>query len=408
VWFLPAEKNKYGRVYFGLSDKWPQGGMNDQGLFFDGAACSLLEVIKSTDKPTYYGNLSERVLEQCATVHDALELLAMYNLGYFRNGQMMIADRHGNSVIVEGDTIIHRTGHSQVVTNFYKSMPDLGGYPCPRYDIAEVMLNETDILSIDYFRNVLDAVHTKGYTQYSNVYDLTNGLIYLFRDSEFEECVKLNLQEELNKGKKTYSIASLFLQRDTDCKTIDGRGHYTGSYQTLHDNGNVKVALSLKDGKLNGLSYGYYPDGQMSWIRDYENNKLCRFWKQWDENGQQTLEIEVDNEYIHKAVEYYSGGARLFELTFDKTDPEEIVVWNENGAESYSGSYEDGLLYLDGEAEAFTGDLVTYFASGLIHMKRTFKDGEKHGVFVEWDQDGSKIEERVFEDNVLIEVHRFR
>ena len=35
VWFVPAEKGQYGRVYFGYDNWSPQGGMNDQGLFFD-------------------------------------------------------------------------------------------------------------------------------------------------------------------------------------------------------------------------------------------------------------------------------------------------------------------------------------------------------------------------------------
>jgi hypothetical protein len=100
VWFLPAEKSKYGRVYFGLSDKWPQGGMNDQGLFYDGTACPLLEVKKSEGKPIYNGNLSEKILEECSTVDEALELLGKYNLNYFRNGEMMIVDKFGSSVIV--------------------------------------------------------------------------------------------------------------------------------------------------------------------------------------------------------------------------------------------------------------------------------------------------------------------
>jgi len=87
VWFSPAEKSKYGRVYFGLSDKWPQGGMNDRGLFYDGTACPLLEVKKSKNKPIYNGNLSEKILEECSTVDEALELLGKYNLNYFRNGR---------------------------------------------------------------------------------------------------------------------------------------------------------------------------------------------------------------------------------------------------------------------------------------------------------------------------------
>jgi len=38
IWFLPAENGKFGRVYFAWKSNgrhFPQGGMNDQGLFYD-------------------------------------------------------------------------------------------------------------------------------------------------------------------------------------------------------------------------------------------------------------------------------------------------------------------------------------------------------------------------------------
>lgn len=408
VWFLPAEKSKYGRVYFGLSDKWPQGGMNDQGLFYDGTACPLLEVKKSKNKPIYNGNLSEKILEECSTVYEALELLGKYNLNYFRNGEMMIVDKFGNSVIVEGDTILYKKGHYQVVTNFYQSKPHLGGYPCPRYDIAELMLKNMEKISVDYFRNVLDAVHTKGYTQYANVFDLNNGIIYLFRDSNFQECVKLDLQKELKKGKKFYVMSSLFLKCAIHYEIIDEQSQYTGKYRALYDNGNIKTEISLENGKLNGLCCGYYQNGQISWMRNYEKNKLSQFWKQWNENGKKTLEIKVNNEYIKRATEFYPSGKKLLELTFNKIDLDKIFIWNENGTENYSGFYKNGLLYLNGETKSFTGDLVTYYENRQKHIKRTFKNGKKDGIFIEWDKNGLKIKEEIFQDNVLIKVNRFR
>ena len=38
MWFVPGESGTYGRVYFGFEDGYPQGGVNEAGLFFDGAA----------------------------------------------------------------------------------------------------------------------------------------------------------------------------------------------------------------------------------------------------------------------------------------------------------------------------------------------------------------------------------
>lgn len=408
VWFLPAEKGKYGRVYFGLSDKWPQGGMNEKGLFYDGTACPLLEIKKSEKKIIYNGNLSEKILEECSTVDEAIELLGKYNLSYFRNGEMMIVDKFGNSAIVEGDTIIYKKGNHQVVTNFYQSMPHLGGYPCPRYDIAELLLKNMETLSVGYFRNVLDAVHTKGYTQYSYVLDLSEGIIYLFKDSNFNEYVKLDLHKEIKKEKNFYAISSLFSNHAIRYEMIAGQSQYTGKYRDFYDNGKIKTEISLENGKLNGLCRGYYQNGQTSWMRNYKKNKMSQFWKQWNENGKKTLDIKVNNGYIKSATEFYPSGKKLFELTFNKIDLDKIVVWNENSTENYSGFYKDGLFYLDGETKPFTGDLVSYYENRQKHKKRTFKNGKKDDIFIEWDKNGLKIKEEIYQDNVLVKVNRYR
>ncbi len=402
VWFLPAEKGKYGRVYFGLSDKWPQGGMNDQGLFYDGTSAPLLELKKSRNKPIYNGNLSEKMLEECATVKEALKLLEKYNLDYFRNGEMMIVDRFGNSVVIECDTIIYKKEPYQVVTNFYQSNPRLGGYPCPRYDIAECMLKNMKEISVDYFRNILDAVHTRGYTQYSNIYDLNNRIIYLFRDSNFQEYITLDLQKELKKGKQLYALSSLFSNHFKH-KVVDGRNYYSGQYHVHYSNGNIKSEINLENSKLNGQCCGYYENGQISWSRTYEKGKLSS-WKQWSEYGKSALQMEIHDEYITKATEFYPGGKKLFEFSFKKIAPYEIFVWNEDGTESYSGVYKSGLFYLNDMKKPYTGELITYYKNGQKHKKRNYKHGKREGAFIEWDEKGKKIKEEIFRENVLIKA----
>ena len=38
MWFVPGEDGRHGCMFFGYADGFPQGGMNDAGLFFDGLA----------------------------------------------------------------------------------------------------------------------------------------------------------------------------------------------------------------------------------------------------------------------------------------------------------------------------------------------------------------------------------
>ena len=55
VWFVPAENGHYGRVYFGYENWSPQGGMTDQGVFFDFFLTKPLEAQISGSNYRYNG-----------------------------------------------------------------------------------------------------------------------------------------------------------------------------------------------------------------------------------------------------------------------------------------------------------------------------------------------------------------
>ena len=78
VWFIPAENGRYGRVYFGYDNWSPQGGMNDQGLFFVHFSVPKLEIKQSREKPRFPGPFTDTIMAKCATVEDVLEMLSKY------------------------------------------------------------------------------------------------------------------------------------------------------------------------------------------------------------------------------------------------------------------------------------------------------------------------------------------
>ncbi len=213
IWFVLPEGEKHGIVYFGFDDFTPQGGMNDQGLVFDYMATPPLEVTKSLHKEIFRGDLMDKVMRECASVKDALNLIDHYNLQYFRNFQVMIVDQSGDSAIIEGDVIHRKKGNFQVCTNFYLSQLKEGeDIPCGRYKIATNLLSNNE-LTIDAFRNILAAVHQEGVqggTLYSNIYDVNRGLIYLYHFHNYENAVIINLEDELKKGEHTIDLPSLF------------------------------------------------------------------------------------------------------------------------------------------------------------------------------------------------------
>ena len=78
------------------------------------------------------------------------------------------------------------------------------------------MLSKSDTATVAYFRDILNATHRENFvarTLYSNIYNLTNGLIYLYYLHDFDNEVVFNLSEELKRGCRYFELPSLFGKR---------------------------------------------------------------------------------------------------------------------------------------------------------------------------------------------------
>ncbi len=202
----------YGWVGFCISG-YLQGGMNERGLFYDGAICPQSEATPDPDKPTLSSiNLGEKVLSQCSSVDEVVEMAKGYNLSQSSAFHLLFADASGNSAVlewVEGEFhAIKGEGNYQAVTNFWLSKPDLGNYPCTRYKNAEEQLAK-GLYSVGSFRDILKLTAQdwgNGGTLYSNVYDLTNRVVYIYDRGKFESSARVELVKqikEMKPGEKT-------------------------------------------------------------------------------------------------------------------------------------------------------------------------------------------------------------
>lgn len=219
---IPPQGNKYGVIYFG--DQNPEGfcntsGMNDQGLWYAGASVPERSDIRNYyNKPTIQGELCEKALEECATVEQVIQMYKKYYSPHW-NGHILWTDQYGNSLITEfgeDDVVfIRMQGDYQVATNFYLSdTTNSRWYNCYRYETASYMLENSEDISVDLFRSICDATHAEGPgpTVLSTIHDLKTGDIYIYDFHNFDEVVKINLQEELKKGQQYYKIPTLFHQ----------------------------------------------------------------------------------------------------------------------------------------------------------------------------------------------------
>lgn len=224
IWFFPAEKGEYGRLYVGFDHAWPQGGMNDRGLLFDGFGVAPVQLSPSgkpllqplTDRvpnSPFPGGALDRFLAECASVEDVIGLFGKYEFPWADRSVLMAADASGDAAIFDGREILRKKGRFLVQTNFRQSLSQTGEPPCERFQIATRMLEDAgENVTVDLCRRVLAATHKEADhpTQYSNIYDLKRRVMLLYHFHNYENVVEIDLARELRKGAHSVSIPSLF------------------------------------------------------------------------------------------------------------------------------------------------------------------------------------------------------
>ena len=188
-----------GGMYFGNQDFSPkavdwhsrEGGINDKGLFYDFASTEEVKVPANPNKSILW-LLINKVMEECSTVDEALKLLSEYNYRDVWKGHMLIGDRFGNSAVVEPLAFIRKSRRYQVATNFLQSKTDPATSTDTRYRLASELFEQSDKISIDLFRHILDDTHMEeqggsaSVTLYSYICDLKKGDVYIYNFHNYD------------------------------------------------------------------------------------------------------------------------------------------------------------------------------------------------------------------------------
>jgi len=224
-WVRLSGEDTYGGVYLGhrseedirshgLDGISPQGGVNEKGLAFDYAALPEAPLTPRPKLPVK-GHIMMRIQQSCATVEEAIAMAKKHDWGAALRWQVLVADATGDAVVIstgkDGDLAFTRKPPGDgylLTTNFNRANPENtfeGGYPCWRYDksveLLEKIKSKQD-LTVSHFQSILDAVHiegTTGNTEYSNVIDLKNGVIYLNHWHQYDETSTINVAGEIEK-----------------------------------------------------------------------------------------------------------------------------------------------------------------------------------------------------------------
>ncbi len=211
---IPAKNNELARLWYGWDD-FAQGGVNEAGLFFDGAVTPEQPTIESYTKPN--GNLGDNILANCKTVDDAVNFIEKQKVA-LANAHLLFGDKSGNALVVEWidgvKKVTSLTGNYLIATNFLLADTAKGNYPCYRYAAMEKEINRLESSGVPIGLREVGNIGAKavqppqeitgktGGTLYSNFINLTDMEFILVYQLDNSKITKLDLKAEFAKGKK--------------------------------------------------------------------------------------------------------------------------------------------------------------------------------------------------------------
>ncbi|MDQ1095512.1 MULTISPECIES: carcinine hydrolase/isopenicillin-N N-acyltransferase family protein [Chryseobacterium] len=206
IWYNPATKDRYASICFGAPDMQIAAAMNEHGLFFDYAAANY-DLSKLNLTNPYKSDIMWEVLGRCKNVEEAMVILNQYD--YISQSQVLLADKEGNSILINPKGIIKKEGDFQINSNC--NMIN-GKLACRRPEIASEMLSESKENNVNFLKSILDKTHQEGElnTLYSTICDLKNGMIYVYLFHDYNTVYKIDLKAELKKGYRIENLADHF------------------------------------------------------------------------------------------------------------------------------------------------------------------------------------------------------
>lgn len=218
IWFEKGVNGQYGAAYVGHSDLFPQGGINEAGLTFDGFTVYPRPLRSAAgkknigDKTTFM----KMLLQKCGTVEQVQQLAYQYDRSVFNTGVFLFIDSTGKYLVMEADTLIIGNDEKYVISNFCPStIKDPGEVKIGRYQRGQQFLSLHSDTTLAFCKAVMDTMHEcrnkmGDGTTYTAIYDLKARIISLYFYHDFTHTVRFNLMDELKKGNHLLNMPDLF------------------------------------------------------------------------------------------------------------------------------------------------------------------------------------------------------
>jgi hypothetical protein len=221
-WFYPSRKGNYGYMIWtelfrykalnGLMYNFPQGGINDHGLFMDYTAIDEEPVTGGNEKQARKKQVVTDLLRQCKTVQEALEYINRYHLIKLKSAQLLIADAGGDYATVHGGYIVRKQQQAFALTNY--CIKDGRKEACWRREVTAKYLAQPGYANLQGVTQLLNNAAQKSpnntVTNYSLAINMATQELYVYHKGDFSTPVTILLKDELQKGKHNRNVADYF------------------------------------------------------------------------------------------------------------------------------------------------------------------------------------------------------
>lgn len=164
-------------------------------------------------------------------------------------------------------------------------------------------------------------------------------------------------------------------------------------------------SLKYDQGKLNGTSATYHPDGSVKEQMNYENGQLNGLHETYDKDGNLVSSLTFKDGKLNGKGIFYENGRKYAEFEFvDGIQQGSSSTFYETGSVMTVSAYSSGKM--DGDYKIFndqgsissvvpfregkkTGKSTSYYATGEILETGPYTDDLKNGTFITYYQNGN-------------------
>jgi uncharacterized protein len=180
---------------------------------------------------------------------------------------------------------------------------------------------------------------------------------------------------------------------------LNEEGYRVGVWKTFYDDGTLSSEDPYINGKIDGVSKNYDPNGKLTEEFFYKKGILQEY-KAYAPNGNIVYQNKKDGKNNYSATLYYSNGVKKREgRVEDGERTGEWIEYNRNGFITSKSNYLEGNK---------NGKSITYHYNGQIDIETDYEKGETNGYYRKYFTNGKlKMEGAYINDKQIGEWHTY-